>query len=388
MRFGFRIGVIGLACLAAAAADRATVADLIGSVRSAMRMKKSDKELAKSLRKLVLEQRLEDRVIEELQSEGAGPGAVEEMIYLRDASARMPAPEPVPIFTSPPRPSIDEQKRFFRQVAANAFQYTRKLPDFICTQMVHRYTMGPVLSPDLLSATRPARGSLASQQMQTRWESKDTLTVKLTYFGNQEKYELIAVNGKKAKTTFESVGGAISEGEFGSTLLEVFALESGSQFRWDHWTHLRKRLTRVYSFTGSQEKSHYRIGTIDNLTDQHSIIVGRHGFVYADDETGMVMRIYVEADSIPHGYPVRAASSTLDYDFSMVGDQKFLLPLRAEARIHTARVQFRNVAEFTGYRKFTGESSISFDVPDAGSAPAATPAPVPSATVPSATPPK
>lgn len=364
MHLGLRIGAIGLACLLLTAADpdQLTIDELIAAVRAELRQQKPDKETAKSVRKLQLAQKLEDRVIEELQSEGVGPETVEELLYKRDASAKLPLPENPPRFNLPPRPSIDEQKTFFRQMAANAFQYVRRLPDFICTQQVHRYTMGPSVMPGLLPGT--ARSNPMNRQMQTRWMSTDMLTVKLSYFENREKYELVSVNGKKAKTSFEAVGGAISEGEFGSTLMEVFEPSTGSQFRWDHWTHLRKRLTRVYSFTGTKEKSHYRVGTTDPHSEKQTIIVGRHGFVYADDETRMVTRILIEADSIPRGYPVLAAASLLDYDFSNIGQQRYLLPLRAEARMRTTKIQYRNVVDFMDYRKFTGESSISFDTPD------------------------
>ena len=98
--------------------------------------------------------------------------------------------------------------------------------------------------------------------------------------------------------------------------------------------------------------------------EQQALIAGRRGFVYADDETGMVMRITGEAESIPLGFPVLAQSSMLDYDYANVGDNRFLLPLRVENRMKTSQVNFKNIVEFHDYRKFTGESTISFDVPD------------------------
>ena len=63
------------------------------------------------------------------------------------------------------------------------------------------------------------------------------------------------------------------------------------------------------------------------------------------------------------GFPVNAQSSILDYDYANISGQPFLLPLRADERMKTARLQFKNVVEFHDYRKFTGESTISFDVP-------------------------
>jgi hypothetical protein len=74
----------------------------------------------------------------------------------------------------------------------------------------------------------------------------------------------------------------------------------------------------------------------------------------------MVMRITGEADSLPPGFPIKASSSILDYALTDVGGRQFLLPLRSEHQMKDARIVFKNVEEFRDYRKFVGESSISF----------------------------
>ncbi|HEY3835361.1 MAG TPA: hypothetical protein VGL72_02265, partial [Bryobacteraceae bacterium] len=304
--------------------------------------------------------KLDLRPIEELESEGAGPETLAALDLLREKSAALQPSSVIPPFKSPARPTIDEQKEYFRKIDINAMHYIASLPDFICTELVHRYQMIPARPPG--STLR--RGQSLSPVGAGFWQSKDTLTVKLTYFGNQEKYQLILVNGRKTKEDYESSGGAISEGDFGSTLLEIFRTDSGTKFQWDHWTHLRKRLTRVYSFRTSREKSHARIGVGENPKERRTVIVGRHGFIYADDETAMVMRIVAEADSIPLGFPITSQSTMLDFDYANVGEKRFLLPLRVDNRLKTSMIYFKNVVQFTDYRKFTGESTISFEGPD------------------------
>ena len=67
----------------------------------------------------------------------------------------------------------------------------------------------------------------------------------------------------------------------------------------------------------------------------------------------------------------------LDYDYANVGDSRFLLPLRVDNRMKTAQINFKNVVEFKEYRKFTGESTISFDSPDLPAGAATTPTTAP-----------
>ena len=353
---------IALSCaLLALAAGETSIGDLVEMVRAGIRQHTPDKTLARSVGKVVLDARLELRALEELESEGAGPETLAALDLLREKSTSMPVSDGPPPFRSPARPTVEEQKEYFRKIDISAMHYTASLPDFICTEMVHRFQMIPARPPG--SPPRRSQSSLPSVAAGF-WISKDTLTVKLTYFGNEEKYQLILVNGRKTKADYESSGGAISEGDFGSTLLEIFRPDSGTKFQWDHWTHLRKRLTRVYSFRTSRETSHARIGVGETPQERRTVIVGRHGFVYADDDTALVMRIVAEADTIPPGFPITAQTTMLDYDYANVGENRFLLPLRVDNRLKTAPVYFKNVVQFTDYRKFTGESTIKFDGPD------------------------
>jgi hypothetical protein len=352
--------LLALATAAALQAVETSVVDLVAMVRTGIKQHTPDKSLAKSIHKLNLGEKLNLRIIEELESEGAGPEALAAMDELRDKSAKLPDPKDVPPFPSPARPTIDEQKEFFHRMDVNAMHYTRGLPDFICTQIVHRYQLTPAVPP----GTTRRRGEPAPPLVAGFWIQKDVLTVKLSYFANREKYELVLVNGKKTHDTYQSSGGAISEGDFGSTLLEIFDPSSGTKFQWDHWTHLRKRLTRVYAYRTSRDRSHYKIGVGQGDGDHRTIVAGRRGFIYADDATQMVMRIAGEASEIPLGFPVTSQATILDYDYATISGQQFLLPLRADERMATLRLQFKNVVEFHDYRKFTGESTISFDSPD------------------------
>ena len=96
---------------------------------------------------------------------------------------------------------------------------------------------------------------------------------------------------------------------------------------------------------------------------RYSVAAGQHGFVYIDRDSRAVVRIFAEADSIPPDFPVQSSSTLLDYEFTAVGGRSFLLPLRAGVRLGTAAMQTRNDVEFHTYRKFSADSTVTFDNP-------------------------
>lgn len=316
--------------------DRA--ADVVSAVRAGLDAHHSDSTLAKALHKLKPTERLDDFVIEELESEGAGPKAVAELERLAESSQNLPEPNPAPVFPHPPAPSNLERGRILEAARKVALNYTRSLPDFICTEKVRRFE-GP-------------RGN---------WELKDTLEIKLSYFDQKEAYQLLTRNGRPSLLPYREVGGAITEGEFGSTLGAIFDPGSETTFRWDHWTTLRKRPAHVFTFQIAVQHSTYRMEFGRRAGERESsIVTGQHGSVYVDAETGQVVRIVSDSDSIPPDFPVRTATTALDYGFVDVGDRKYLLPLRAEVRMATDLLRIRNLVEFQGYRKFAGQSTITF----------------------------
>src|SRR5580704_4686384 len=95
MRLRFHVALV-TACLAAcwmgAAQGRGSVSVLVAQVRKAIDSHRGDSRVAKDVRSVTLAERLDDRTIETLQSEGAGPETVAQLLLLRDRSSRMPRP--------------------------------------------------------------------------------------------------------------------------------------------------------------------------------------------------------------------------------------------------------------------------------------------------------
>jgi hypothetical protein len=324
-----------------------SVDDVVRTILDANRLQVSDANLARALRKLNLNVRLDDRTAEELESEAPGPRSIAELERLRDISHDLPPPAVLPWFASPPGPTLEELRDVLAAARRKALAYTDSLPDFLCTETVRRYE----------SVT--GRGG---------WSVKDTLTLQLTYFDHEENYKLTAMNGHKTVLTYDQVGGASSKGEFGSMLYAVFTPESQTAFKWSNWTTLRKRPAYVLAFHIEARNSNYHLTVGRYGGGSVSTTPGEHGFVYIDRETKDAIRVDSEADPLPGDFPLKGATRILDYGSAEVGGRNFLLPLHAEVRMmpRDYNIETRNDVEFTEFRKFTGESSISFgDSPDA-----------------------
>jgi hypothetical protein len=343
MRLRVWVGILLVSAWAATEANAQaghSVNDLVALVRTAIANQQSDRNLAKALHKFKLTESLDQRTIEGLENEGAGPQAVAELERLRQASAVLPKAPAAPMFEARPAPAPDEQKRIVEAARQSALDYTRSLPDFICTQVVRRYVVRRYGDP---------RGKLV-----------DTLTLQLSYSGQRENYKLLTINGRPTFRPFDSVGGVITQGEFASLLSEVFERRSEAEFQWDHWTTLRKRPAQVYTFRVSAGKSHYRMAAVGR-SERYSAAVGQHGLLYVDRDTNRTIRIVAEADGIPPDFPVHSATTTLDYDFVDIAGRQFLLPLSAGTRMTTVDRETRNEVEFHSYRKFGADTTITYD---------------------------
>jgi hypothetical protein len=325
-----------------AAQSTLKVDQLYSFVKSSVQLKHPDKQVAVFLSRLKLSERLEDGTIIELQALGAGPRTVEALRELQKAAANLPPVQPKPVVapsTGPPPPRRTEVEHILAEVREYAFGYSKRLPDFLCTQVTRRYE-----DPTGLEF----------------WRQTDTLTARLTYFEQKEDYKLVMVNNSVVNNLkYEAVGGASSSGEFGSMLREVFDPDSQARFEWQRWATLRGKRAHVFEYRVAQPNSKWHI-VYDRRMD---IIAGYNGLLYVDADTNTVLRLTLVAEDIPPSFPVNEASTTLDYDYTTISEHKYLLPLRYVMRMRSGKYLSRNETEFRLYRKFTAEATITFDTP-------------------------
>jgi len=329
-----------------------SIQQLTRFLASSSRLKQGDREVAGFLAKTKLTEKLDDRTVENLQALGIGPKTLAILRLLRDQSRGLPvaAPEKPESTARPiPPPSAEEQASIIQGLREYASTYTKGLPDFICTQVVRRYFAA---APGVRFDSRVA--------VDASWQLQDTLTLRLSYFEQKEDYKLILVNDSITNEDYGKVGGATTTGEFGSMLKEVFDRGTAAHFEWDHWATLRGRRALAFSYQVGQAQSHWALEYEHEL----QIFPAYSGLVYVDRQSHEVLRVTLVAEDIPASFPIRQAETILDYDYQILGDHPFLLPLKAENRMQTAGVLTRNDVEFRLYRKFSSESEIKYDTPD------------------------
>src|SRR5215831_10069606 len=240
---GSRLLAAILAMCFAAMGQSLSIDKLVAFLQSSEKMikegKMTDRELAGYLSKVKLTERLDDRTIEELQGRVAlGPKTLEALRGLREHSQGLAAanltaePKPAPI----PPPSSEEQAAIITEARDYALNYSKTLPDFICTQVTRRY-----------AAPAPGTRQGGPAGSDPSWYALDTLTLKLSYFEQKEDYKLILVNNAVTTQDYRTLGGATSTGDFGSMMREIFEPASQAHFEWDHWGTLRGRRVMAFS---------------------------------------------------------------------------------------------------------------------------------------------
>ena len=356
-----RIGLAGaLTAVVAVAQMSMSVEQLMGFVRSSVKLRHPDKQVAEYLRKLALKEKLDDRSIELLLADGIGPKTAEALRGLRDASANLTpppkaAPKPAPVVIPPP--SSVEQAEILQKTSEQALQYEQNLPNFICTQVTRRFY-------------DPAGLEL--------WQSLDTVTAKLTYFDHKEQKQVAFVNNRYVDVSYDKLGGTTSTGEFGSLLRSVFERKSQTTYGWERWATLRGRLHYVFNYRVLRANSEWKIFYDKAL----ETTPGYHGLIFVDKDYLTVSRITMNADEIPVDFPVQMARTQLDYDFTEISGQSFLLPLRSELRMRASKQLVKNEIEFRSYRKFGSDVQITFEPEPLGAekmqeTPVAPPGPAP-----------
>jgi hypothetical protein len=339
-------------CLSATA-QSLTVNKLVQFIQSCTapeaKGKYTDKQIADYLQHVKLTERLDDRTIEQLEGMGIGPKTIQALHVLRDRTQALVAAAPPEALLPPkpiPPPSSEEQAAIISEVRDYALNYSKSLPDFICTQVTKRF-----------AAYRPGTKYGGRADEEPRWQAQDELTYRLSFFNQKEDYKLILHNSTPTVQDSASVGGTSSYGDFGTMLLKIFEPNTETRFEWDHWGTLRGKRVMAFHYRVSKERSSYHIIVPDAKLD---IITAYNGLVEVDKDNHLVMRVTLEAENLPADFPIKSAKTILDYDYVEISGQTFLLPLKGQVFGSDSSIVTRNDTTYHNYRKYSAESVISF----------------------------
>jgi len=245
------------------------------------------------------------------------------------------------VITSPvnpiQRPSPDEIKSILADATKYAMNYRESLPNFMCEQTTNR-------SYSLYGAKQ--------------WKHKDKFTELLTYFDHEENRIILELeqNGATSHDNTKNTRGAISAGEFGITLSGLFRPTSKADFQWKETDQLGDGTVQVFDYRVARDNSTFNLRS----SPKDVITVGYHGQVFIDSATRSVRRITQAVDDVPAKYPIQAASVSVDYDYVVINNHDYMLPVGAQVIIRRMGQQEMdlNEIEYRNFRRFGSTMKI------------------------------
>jgi hypothetical protein len=219
-----------------------------------------------------------------------------------------------------------------------AFSFSETLPNYVVKQFTTRY------------ATNGAKGG------QTSWQALDNVSADVVYENGKESYKNVLVNGKAPKEAVEKTG-SWSTGEFASLMQDVLSPATDADFHNKRSTTIVNRPAWHYDFSVEQPNSHWHVYAAgESYQPEYT------GTIWIDKENYRILRIELSARNMPKAFPLDTVESAVDYDYVLIADQKYLLPVHSEAlscERGTSECS-RNVIDFRNYKKFGAESEITF----------------------------
>ena len=191
------------------------------------------------------------------------------------------------------------------------------------------------------------------------WKHRDTIAELLRYRDKAETHTMLELNGLATTADREALlkqkGSTLSGGELGGVLKAVFAPSAKAEFTWKETDTLGSGTVQVFDYRVAKSNSMY---SVVGSNDQQ-LMVAFHGQVYIDSATRNVRRISLQADDLPKGFPTQASVMGVDYDYVLINEHDYLMPISAEVRVRQSHHQaILNTIEFRDYRKYGSTMKI------------------------------
>ncbi|HBB89840.1 MAG TPA: hypothetical protein DC047_19720 [Blastocatellia bacterium] len=334
--------VVGLICLQSAAAQSAaplTSKELVTLVYQLPKHPELRDELVADIRKRGISFPLTDGMRSLVATKSGNDSLLRRT--LEEAERRRVNPT---VSTLPPEAEANE---LLERARAATLAAADAMPDFIVKQLIKRSR---------------AYGNT------NNWQPQDNLTIAVAYRANAgEQYKVLAVNGvPRAQETTQKRDyskdvdpGTTSSGvEYISAVADVFKTQSDTKFKLVDTDLIQGRHTLVFEYEVSRDLSQLTL----RAGEAEPAVVGSRGRIWIDRELNRVLRFEQIATEVPPDYPIRAASTLIDYEWIAISENKFLLPTHSEILLTNVgrgvTVQSRNEIRFRGYQKFGAELKV------------------------------
>ena len=233
---------------------------------------------------------------------------------------------------SPPAPD-DHYIEQARDVAAD---FTSHLPNYACTEFMTRY----------VSTSRPVS-----------WHALDVVSADIFHETGKETYKNVSIDGKPTRKEMDQLHGSWSTGEFSSLMSDLFSPATAAEFRMVRQATVSGKTARVYDFQVDRNHSHWHV-----KTNSQAIYPAYKGSVWIDPVGARVLRIEIQARSLPVEFPLDTAETVVDFGAVRIGGQDYLLPVHAESlscERGTSNCS-RNAIDFRNYHKYDASSNILY----------------------------
>ena len=258
--------------------------------------------------------------------------------FIKHEILRLLNPTPGARYEQQDAPKIDVAKLPLLDQARNhAAEFMDELPNFVVTQIVTR-------------SVRTAK--------KKDWQQQDKLEIEVSYRAKTgEQFKLVSYNDKPTQLTYDQLKGATTTGEFGSILGAVFSQQSQAEFKEVRRETFHGHQTVIYDFRVRKE---FSSNTITDGNSGLTVTTAYSGRVWIDTESGRTLRIEQSSDDIQPGFPITLAKRSVEYDWTIIDRQRYLLPVYAEAILGNdlKRYYLRNVIEMRNYHKFNTDLKI------------------------------
>jgi VWFA-related protein len=398
MRRLILLGLMAAVALPAFAAKRVTVVQLEQSLSAEINSHHPDADVAHRLGDFELSERLTDATLNRFAKNlPLGPRTALALQLLADQSAFLePPPSELPATGNP---DAATQERMMDLARGYVVRIWPHLPNFFVTRTTARFDDSPQV---LRQGDWPVRAGMHLVGTSTR---------NLTYRDGKEILDQAtetAVAGSSATATPpQQERGMTSRGEFGPELTIVLTDTAKGTVTWSHWEQTSTGLAAVYTYSVPKAASHFEVSYCclreDAPSQRRELRYGNqargappvvatapanatlfqatpayHGTLSIDPDSGAILRVTLEAE-LKSDDPISRAATVVQYGPVMIGDQRFIFPVRSLAfsmeqaafngHLQESPTLLVNQTSFNHYHRLGATIRMLTDAADAGAAP-------------------